>query len=186
MIRLPPQKWSSWLSDPIGFMKNIILIGMMSSGKTTLGKKLARLLQYTFTDLDRLIEEDQHADIPKVFREKGEPHFREVESRMLKTLQPNRNLVIAAGGGTPCFHDNMDYIKTLGISIFLDVPAADLARRIDHHGKDDRPVLSGAASLRETLEKKIEERRPYYSKADITLGGDIDVGHLMEKLKPLL
>ncbi|QRQ99608.1 shikimate kinase [Dyadobacter sandarakinus] len=167
-------------------MKNIILVGMMSSGKSTLGKKLARSLGYTFVDLDKLIEKDQQVDIPSIFTQKGESYFRDVESRLLKTILPGQAVVLASGGGTPCFFDNMDYIQTLGVSIFLDVPAPDLARRIDSHAKDDRPILSGAASLLQTLEQKIEERRPYYSRADITLTGDIEVGHLLETLRPLL
>lgn len=167
-------------------MKNIILVGMMSSGKTTLGKKLARILGYRFVDLDKLIEQDQNMDIPAIFAQKGEPYFREVESRVLKGIATRRNMVLASGGGTPCFFNNMDLINQMGISIFLDVPAADLARRIENHGKDDRPILSGATSLADTLDQKIKERLPFYSQALITLKGDIETSHLMQELKPLL
>lgn len=159
---------------------------MMSSGKTTLGKKLARILGYRFVDLDKLVEQDQNMDIPSLFSQKGETYFREVESRILKEISIRRNMVLASGGGTPCFFDNMNLINQMGISIFLDVPAADLARRIENHGKDDRPILSGAASLVETLDQKIKERLPFYSQALITLKGDIDTSHLMQELKPLL
>lgn len=167
-------------------MKNIVLVGMMSSGKSTLGKKLARALNYKFVDLDKLIEKDQGMDIPSLFSQKGESYFRDVESRILKETIENQQVVLATGGGTPCFFDNMDFIKNLGISIFLDVPAADLARRIENHGKDDRPILSGTTSLETTLQLKIDERLPYYSRADITMKGDIEVKHLLEMLQPLL
>lgn len=167
-------------------MKNIILVGMMSSGKTTLGKKLARALHYQFIDLDKLIEKDQGTDIPTLFSTKGESYFREVESRLLKEVSSQKGIVLASGGGTPCFFDNMDVIRQMGISIFLDVPAADLARRIESHGKDDRPILSGATSLQETLQARITDRLPFYSQADITLKGELDVSHLLEVLKPLL
>jgi len=167
-------------------MKNIVLVGMMSSGKSTLGKKLARALNYKFADLDKLIEKDQQAGIPSIFREKGETYFRETESRILKKILPESGIVLASGGGTPCFYDNMDYIRSLGISIFLDVPAADLVKRIENHGKDDRPILSGAVSLQDALQSKIQERLPYYSRADFTVKGEIDVSHLLEVLKPLL
>lgn len=167
-------------------MKNIVLVGMMSSGKSTLGKKLARALNYKFADLDKLIEKDQQMDIPSIFRQKGEAYFRETESRILKETKPESGIVLASGGGTPCFHENMDYIRSLGISIFLDVPAAELVKRIENHGKDDRPVLSGAASLEDALTTKIQERLPFYSQADFTLKGEIDVSHLLEVLKPLL
>ncbi|WP_221391834.1 shikimate kinase [Dyadobacter sp. NIV53] len=167
-------------------MKNIILIGMMSSGKSTLGKKLSRSLGYRFVDLDKLIEKDQGCDISTIFSQKGETYFREVESRILKEIAPESNVVLASGGGTPCFYDNMDFIKNLGISIFLDVSATDLAKRIENHGKDDRPVLSGAASLENALKLKIIERLPYYSQADLIIKGEIDVGNILEALTVLL
>ncbi|WP_138475939.1 shikimate kinase [Dyadobacter bucti] len=167
-------------------MKNIVLVGMMSSGKSTLGKKLARALNYKFVDLDKLIEKDQGMDIPSLFSQKGESYFRDIESRLLKETIENQRIVLATGGGTPCFFDNMDFIKNLGISIFLDVSAADLARRIENHGKDDRPILSGTTFLETTLQHKIDERLPYYSQADITMKGDIEVTHLLKMLQPLL
>ncbi|WP_353720612.1 shikimate kinase [Dyadobacter sp. 676] len=167
-------------------MKNVILVGMMSSGKTTLGKKLARALNYQFVDLDKLIEKDQEMEISAIFKQKGEDYFREVESRILKETATQKGIVLASGGGTPCFFDNMQVIKQMGISIFLDVPAEDLAKRIENHGKDDRPILSGAASLVDTLRNRITDRLPYYTQADFTLKGEIDVGHLLEVIIPLL
>lgn len=167
-------------------MKNVILVGMMSSGKSTLGKKLARLLNYRFVDLDKLIEKDQQSDIPTLFAQKGEHYFREVESRLLKEQGLQQGIVLASGGGTPCFHDNMSFIKEMGISVFLDVPAANLAKRIRSHGKDDRPILSGAASLEETLQSKITERLPFYNQADIVIKGEVEASHLLEILHPLL
>ncbi|MCF0041808.1 shikimate kinase [Dyadobacter fanqingshengii] len=167
-------------------MKNVILVGMMSSGKSTLGKKLARLLNYKFVDLDKLIEKDQQSDIPTLFAQKGEHYFREVESRLLKEQGLQQGIVLASGGGTPCFHDNMSFIKEMGISVFLDVPAANLAKRIRSHGKDDRPILSGAASLEETLQSKISERLPFYNQADIVIKGEVEASHLLEILHPLL
>lgn len=159
---------------------------MMSSGKTTLGRKLAQALNYDFVDLDKLIEQDQEKDIPAIFSESGEAYFRETESRVLKSLKLHKPFVLASGGGTPCFFDNMEFIKELGISIYLDVPAESLAKRIENHGKDDRPILSGTSSLVNTLTEKIEERTPYYSQAHFTLSGDLNVAHLLETLKPLL
>lgn len=167
-------------------MKNIILVGMMSSGKTTLGKKLARTLNYQFIDLDKLIEKDQGMEISAIFKQHGEAYFREVESRILKETAAMKGIVLASGGGTPCFFDNMEVIRKMGISVFLDVPAQDLARRIESHGKDDRPILSGSTSLVETLQSRITDRLPYYTQADFTLKGDIDVSQLMNLIVPLL
>lgn len=159
---------------------------MMSSGKTTLGKKLAKALNYQFVDLDKLIEKDQGMEISSIFATQGEAYFREVESRILKETARQKGIVLASGGGTPCFFDNIDVIKAMGVSIFLDVPAEDLAKRIENHGKDDRPILSGATSLVDTLRSRITDRLPYYSQADFTLKGEIDVGHLLEVITPLL
>ncbi len=167
-------------------MKNIILVGMMSSGKSTLGKKLARLLGYRFLDLDKLIETSEGMAISTIFSLKGESYFREIESKLLKEIHPNRSVVLASGGGTPCFFDNMNYIRNLGLSIFLDVPAADLAKRIENHGKDDRPILSGAVSLENELGIKIEQRRPFYAQAELTIEGQTEAGELLKMIKPLL
>ncbi|GAB2773831.1 shikimate kinase [Rhabdobacter roseus] len=167
-------------------MKNIFLVGMPSSGKSTLGKKLARRLGYRFVDLDEYIVRDQKRSITDIFSQDGEGYFREVESRVLKTIVPNRALVVATGGGAPCFFDNMDYIKASGLSVFLDVPPAALARRIQSHGQDDRPLLSGATALEKELTRKYLLRRPYYSRADLILSGEMNVEQLVEQLKPLL
>ena len=167
-------------------MKNVVLVGMMSSGKSTLGKKLARLLGYRFVDLDKLIEKDQDSDIPSLFAQKGEAYFRQVESRVLREQAGQKGIVLASGGGTPCFHDNMAFIRQLGVSVFLDVPAANLAKRISNHGKDDRPILSGAESLEKTLQAKITERLPFYSQADVTIKGEVEANHLLQTLQPLL
>jgi len=167
-------------------MRNIFLIGLPSSGKSTLGKKLARILDYRFVDMDKLIEKDQQMTVHEIFTQKGEPFFREVESRILKSTIENRGVVIATGGGAPCFFDNMDFIKKSGISIFLDVHHVELAKRIQNHGKDDRPLLSGATSLENELEQKYIQRLPYYSQADFTISGDTDVSKLAEVVQPLI
>jgi shikimate kinase len=167
-------------------MKNIILVGMMSSGKSTLGKKLARLLGYRFVDLDKLIENSEGMAISSIFSSKGEDYFRQVESRLLKEILPDHSVVLATGGGTPCFFDNMDYINKIGVSVFLDIPADELALRIEKHGKDDRPILSGAESLVTEIDSKIAQRRPFYALADVTVKGQTDAPELLNRIHDLL
>ncbi|MPR36867.1 shikimate kinase [Salmonirosea aquatica] len=150
-------------------MKNVFLVGMPSSGKSTLGRKLARALNYRFVDLDKLIVKDQKKTIPEIFREKGEGYFREVESRILHQTRPNQWLVVATGGGAPCFFENMAFIKATGISVFLNIPPAELAHRILQHGKDDRPLLSGVTQLEHELEERLRFRLPFYTQADFTV-----------------
>jgi shikimate kinase len=170
----------------VTLMKNIFLVGMPSSGKSTLGKKLAHALGYWFEDMDKLIVKDQQLTIPEIVAHKGEPYFREVESRILKNIRPDRRLVVATGGGAPCFFDNMAFIRKQGISVFLDVPPALLARRIQHHGQDDRPLLSGVTALEQELTQKYQARLPYYSQADLRISGETDLGTLLELVRPLL
>ena len=168
-------------------MKNIFLIGMPSSGKTTLGKKLARALGYRFVDLDKLIVNDQKKSIPEIFQEKGEAYFREVESRILQDTRPDHWLGVSTGGGAPCFFDNMDFIKKNGISLFLDVPPAELASRILKHGKDDRPLLSGVIELEKELQERLLVRLPFYERADFTIQNNTsEVRKLVHMLAPLL
>jgi shikimate kinase len=168
-------------------MKNIFLIGMPSSGKSTLGKKLARALSYRFVDMDKLIVNDQKQSIPDIFRQKGESYFREVESRILHQTKPDHWLVVATGGGAPCFYDNMEFIKKNGISLYLEVPPSELANRILRHGKDDRPLLSGITELEKELSERLSVRLPYYTQADITIRNETsNVRELVKLLLPLL
>ncbi|HEY0110857.1 MAG TPA: shikimate kinase, partial [Fibrella sp.] len=111
-------------------MKNIYLVGMPSSGKTTLGKRLARELHYHFIDTDRVITREEGRSIADIFAQQGEAYFREAEARVLRTIKPGGSLVVATGGGMPCFHDNMGYIKSTGVSVFLDVAPDILAQRM--------------------------------------------------------
>ena len=92
-------------------MKNIFLLGMPSSGKSTLGRSLAREIGYEFVDMDKRIEIRELLTIAEIFNLKGEPYFRTVESEMLRSFPADAGLVESTGGGVPCFHDNMAFIK---------------------------------------------------------------------------
>ena len=102
-------------------MKRIFLIGYMGSGKTTLGKPFARAMQHQFIDLDWYIGERFHHTVQALFAERGEHAFREIERNMLHEVGDFEDVLIAAGGGTPCFFDNMDYMNSVGDTVFLDV-----------------------------------------------------------------
>src|SRR5436853_6290275 len=98
-------------------MSKVFLIGFMGSGKTFLGKQLAQLLNYEFIDLDEWIEQREKKSIAEIFSEDGEEYFRKKESQQLKLLAEKNNAVIATGGGTPCFHDNMKWMNDHGFTI---------------------------------------------------------------------
>jgi shikimate kinase len=163
-------------------MKNIFLVGMPSSGKSTLGKELAKSLAgYSFVDMDKLIETRTQKTISEIFSNQGEAHFRELEHKTLMGFQSDQGLVIATGGGVPCFHNNMDFIKQHGISVFLNVDVNDLAKRIYKAQGNNRPLLDknqGEEAVIESIKKTFEERLPYYKQADIQVDGEINVSQL--------
>ncbi|WP_338869387.1 shikimate kinase [Spirosoma sp. SC4-14] len=164
-------------------MKNIFLIGMPSSGKTTLGKRIAETLHYRFVDTDKLIVRDESRSIPDIFTESGEDYFRELERRVLRTIRPGDSTVVSTGGGMPCFHNNMDYINASGISVFLDVPVEVLVRRILAHGADDRPLNNPTdPDLLNTLQQRYINRLPFYSQAHITITGETTEDQVLRKL----
>lgn len=163
-------------------MKNIFLIGMPSSGKSTLGRQLAKRLGFQFVDTDDLIENQEIASITDIFKYKGEDYFRLVESKILKGIQPNQNLIVATGGGMPCFHGGMDFIKANGTSIFLNVSPEDLLKRIQKSEVNNRPLIDKKTSQQELLasiKKRYEDRLKFYEQADIQIDGSIDVEQIL-------
>lgn len=147
-------------------MTRIFLIGYMGSGKTTLGKALARSMHLEFIDLDWYIEERFHKSIAEIFAERGENGFRRIEQSMLHEVGEFENVIIAAGGGTPCFFDNVDYMNRIGKTVFLDASVQVLFSRLKV-AKTKRPLLAGKADdeLIRIISSALEERLPYYAKA---------------------
>ena len=150
----------------------IFLIGMPGAGKSTLGKQLAEKMLLTFIDLDKLIEDSEKSVIPELFRERGEEYFREVESRLLRERSTQQHsFVMATGGGAPCFHHSLEFMKEQGIVIFLDVHLDAIHARVKN--SSDRPLLSleSEEELRQRLESLRDKRLPFYSQADLTFSG---------------
>jgi shikimate kinase len=169
-------------------MKNIYLIGMPSSGKSTLGRQLAKRLDYQFVDMDELIVNQELSSISDIFKYKGEDYFRKVESKVLKGIKPNQKLIIATGGGVPCFFNNMDFIKTNGISIFLNVSPEDLLKRIQKSDGNNRPLIDKKKSnevLLNELKERYENRLKFYEQADIQIDGSIDVEQILWLLEEI-
>ena len=164
-------------------MKNIFLVGMPSSGKSTLGKRIADALHYRFVDTDKLIVREEGRTIPSIFNQLGEAYFREAERRVLRTIRPGGSLVVSTGGGMPCFHDNMTYINATGISVFLDVPVTVLVQRMMAHAQEDRPLYSPAdPNLLRSLEQRYLDRIPFYGQATITISGEPTVGEVLRRI----
>ncbi len=154
----------------------VFLLGLPGSGKTTLGRKLATALQLPFVDLDKEIENTEGKLIREIFAEKKEDYFRQLESSELKKwcAKPD-DFVMATGGGAPCFFDNLQVINTSGKSIFLDVPASEIVRRMSTGPIEKRPLLAagGKEGLKDSIEFLRTNRLSYYKQASITLTGEV-------------
>ena len=145
----------------------IFLIGFMGCGKTTLGKKLAKHLNYNFIDLDNYIEKTTNKTITEIFENKGEKKFRIVEKESLMEVCKKDNLVIATGGGTPCFFDNMQKILGSGKAIYLKIEIEDLLERLETE-KSQRPLIANksAKELLDFINSTLLERERFYKQAN--------------------
>ncbi len=165
----------------------IFLIGLPGSGKSTIGKSLALELSSTFIDLDQEIEKQEGRTIKQIFKQMHEGYFRQLESKALKqNCQSPDSFVMATGGGAPCFFDNMEHINQAGKSIFLDVPPAEIARRIMNSHISERPLFStdNAESLKDRIEFMRSQRIAFYKQAHITISGDkISIKTLAEMIR---
>ncbi len=168
-------------------MNAVFLWGMPACGKSTVGPLLADKLNYNFYDLDEVIEKEEKASIDKIFSEKGEQYFRAAEKKYLQGLFSNKDrIVLATGGGTPCFHDNATYMNTNGISIYLDTEVNILASRL-LKSKAKRPLLDQVKDLEETLVNTLNERRKNYLQAShVVHVGDEYPDVIVKMILPLL
>jgi shikimate kinase len=150
----------------------IFLIGFMGCGKTTMGKKLAAKLGYAFYDLDHQIEAEMGQTIATYFSAHGESAFRELENTKIKAFDYPEHAVIATGGGTPCYFDNIDWMNAHGLTIYISMPAQALAKRLEN-GKAKRPLLKGldTPGLIRFIEQKLDERNPFYNQAQLIVSG---------------
>ncbi|MFD2246476.1 shikimate kinase [Pontibacter ruber] len=160
----------------------IFLVGMMGSGKTTLGRQLATQLGYTFVDLDEYIERREGKSIAQLFEQEGQEQFRLKERQALEAVvQEYDQAVIATGGGAPCFLDNMQFINRSGKSFFLDVPVEELVNRLLNSDLSVRPLLAGKSTeeLNHFMTKTLSERLWFYRQAHYTLSGNIQTSEAL-------
>ena len=151
-------------------MPLIFLVGFMGSGKTTFGKKLANKLSAEFIDLDDLVISQNHVlGIKELIETKGMDFFRQAESDVLKSI-PNVNAVVSTGGGTPCYFDNMDWMKGRGVVVFLKVDEGVIFSRLKTTELEERPLLKGLddEGLKNFIHETLVERLLYYQQAHIT------------------
>ncbi len=150
----------------------VYLIGYMGCGKSTMGRNLSKMLDISFIDLDKYIESKYFKTIPQIFEEEGEASFREKERACLHEVSGFENVIVATGGGAPCFFDNMEHMNQAGFCVFLDVEMRELADRLIK-SKTERPLIKGKSpdELVNFIEGMMEKRRPFYEKARFVLAG---------------
>ncbi|MEM1406465.1 MAG: shikimate kinase [Bacteroidota bacterium] len=152
-------------------MAKVFLLGMPGSGKSTLGSKVAANLEIEFFDLDTLIENHEKRSITEIFEQKGEQHFRETERKLLQAAtESSENFIMATGGGTPCFYDNLQKMQSSGITVFIDPSLESIIDWLSKTNINQRPKLKDV-DLRSTLIDTYQIRLPFYSQADHTFSG---------------
>ncbi|MEM9478210.1 MAG: shikimate kinase [Verrucomicrobiota bacterium] len=150
--------------------KNIVLIGFMGTGKSTVGRLLSTSLAYRFADTDELIVRKAGKKIPAIFEESGEEGFRVIESEVLEDLTKEEGVVIATGGGIVTGEGNIEKLQTLGCVVWLTAKEESIWERVAHN--KTRPLLQNDTP-RETIQRLLTERLPLYEKAaHLTIGTD--------------
>ena len=156
----------------------LFLIGMMGTGKSYWAQRIAGLENMDWIDLDAQVEKDTSMTIKEIFALEGEAYFREKEKHALHTLGNLPNIIIATGGGTPCFHGNMDWMNKHGTTIWIDEPVEILAERLKKE-KAHRPLIKDLSDeeLIHFLSIKLAERSMFYSKSKHHLKGSSICDH---------
>jgi len=142
----------------------IYLVGFMGSGKTTVGRELAARMDAPFFDLDELVEAAERTSIKEIFAMHGEPYFRKRERDILRSTRHLEAAVIATGGGTFTFDENIQFIQSEGLSVYLSAPYALLRSRIGDKAAD-RPLFTDDLSTHELYASRVR----YYRMSDITI-----------------
>lgn len=148
-------------------MKNVVLLGFMGTGKSAVGRYLAKDLRYHFIDTDQLIEEKTHQSISEIFKQEGEAHFRRLESQVAQEVAQRERCVISTGGGMVLSPTNLEALGRNGILVSLQSRPEIILKRVQKRvGR--RPLLEGSDPLSE-IRRLLSEREPYYRRAVFTL-----------------
>jgi shikimate kinase len=163
----------------------IFLIGMMGSGKTTIGRMLADKLAYSFSDTDLLIENKEEMKVADIFKYHGEARFRRLEAAVLRNTG-EEHIVVATGGGLPCHASNLKWMLSKGVVIYLQVSVDVLTERLK--SEKDRPLLSGLMpdGIKSKLSLLLNQRSKFYEKAHFTLGAEEMPATIVDKIKQML
>ena len=163
----------------------IYLIGFMAAGKTHWGQQLSKKLGIPFFDLDEEIVRSEGMTINEIFGKFGEEYFRLKEKAMLQTItEEHPTFVMACGGGSPCYFNNIDQMNRAGTTVWLNTPMHILAQRLILE-KDKRPLLKDLTDdqLRSYIIKKFADRKIYYEHAEVIIDDEeISLDHFIERI----
>jgi shikimate kinase len=163
----------------------IYLIGFMGCGKTHWGKQLSRKLEIPFFDLDEQIVANEGKSVNEIFEIEGEEYFRLKEKEVLYILtESHEDFVMACGGGTPCFYNNIDYMNSSGTSVWINSSVDMLFERLIKE-KEGRPLIRDLTDeqLRSYIAKKYADRRIYYQQATVIIDNDeVSLEKLVEEI----
>ena len=165
-------------------MKNIYLVGFMATGKTSVGRALARRLKKKFFDLDDLIEQKEDMRIADIFKEKGEPYFRAVEKEIIKDVSQRCDLVVGCGGGAIANAENLAVLKQSGLVICLKADIDTIINR--SKGTDQRPLLN-VEDPQSRIIDLLKKRESFYSKSDHIIDTtNLDINAVVDKIIVIL
>ena len=165
--------------------KPVFLIGYMGSGKSTAGKKLARILGYDFVDTDDVISSLVGKEVYKIFMEDGEDAFRQMERSVLVSFNDRKDTVIATGGGMPCFFDNVATMKRYGITVYLQMQVNSLIKRLNE-AKTPRPLLPKLPpeEFKQYIQQHLAKRERFYLDSHLVVKGEsLDLESLAKAIK---
>ncbi len=170
----------------------VFLIGMPACGKTSMGKRLAKKIKFTSIDLDKHLSAKENESVTKIFNKQGEVFFRELETKYLKEIsETDANTIISVGGGTPCFHNNMQFMLSLGKVFYLETAIETLFLRLKESA--ERPLFAELTD--DEIKSKIillfKQREDFYLQAHYKINtahksDDAIVGEISEKIVAFL
>ena len=149
----------------------LYLTGYMATGKSTLGRKIAKRTELPFLDTDKMIEEAEGAEVADIITFAGEEYFREAERRALEQTAEYESAIVSTGGGLPIWGDNQKWIEKHGVSVYLKRSPEQILSRLSAHGRQKRPKFRGKSDeeLLQFMHEHLAQREPYYIKSRIVV-----------------
>ncbi len=165
------------------------LTGYMGTGKSTIGRKIAKRAELPFLDTDKMVEEAEGAEVADIITYAGEEYFRRAERRALEQTVEYESAIISTGGGLPVWGDNQAWIAEHGVSVYLKRTPEQILSRLSPHGRFKRPKLRGLSDeeVLKVMHEGIAEREPIYSKADVVIDcSEVSDYEIIDKLVEFL